>query len=54
MFEGWADADNDLVATALTTIDGATGLRAEPNDDGCDRLIVESPDGDIPFAVEPT
>ena len=54
VFEGWADADNDLVATALTTIDGATGLRAEPNDDGCDRLIVESPDGDIPFAVEPT
>ena len=52
VFERWADDGEELTATALTKIEGATGIRAEPSNGGCDHLIVESVDGDVPFAVQ--
>jgi hypothetical protein len=53
VFERWATEGEELTATALTQVDGATGLRAEPGVDGCDNLVVESTSGDMPLAVQP-
>jgi hypothetical protein len=46
VFDGWAPADRDLVATAVARVEGGFALRAaELGDGGCQRLVVDRRDG---------
>lgn len=41
VFDGWATPARPLTVLAARRAAGATGIRAEPDDRGCDRLVVD-------------
>jgi len=41
VFAAWASAGVDAIGAPVGHVDGARGLRAEPDADGCDALVVD-------------
>jgi hypothetical protein len=41
VFSAWADEGEPVTVSSTQRVDGAVGIRAEPGDQGCDRLVVD-------------
>ena len=45
LFSAWAPADEPVTVGVSQRVEGGVGMRAQPGDGGCDRLLVEHADG---------